>query len=272
MIIDDEHRMVFVHIPKCGGTSVKRNLGEFDSSRGGFRRKSDHPTLGTIHLSHIPLRFLKVFYFEEFEKVAAYQAFALTRDPLDRFASATFQRLMEFRGIPRMSITSEMAVKEARAVTEWLNDRDEFCDLEYIHFSRQIDYVELDGRRIVENVFALENIAGLAEAMERLVGVTFDPDFRENTNFASGNHLINILRAAKPVYSRLTSWEFREQVLLRLRQWDLLSPNSLYRDFRRDRHIAKFVEDYYSKDFDLYRTALSRKPQMGGAEAIEAGS
>lgn len=264
MIIDDAHRAAFVHIPKCGGTSVSLQFSELDSYAGAFRRKGVHPALGSIHYAHIPLAHLEQHYPDEFEKIATYQSFALVRDPHDRFASATFQRLEEFGGASRLNVTSKLditskqALGEAREVIRWLADRDTFCDLEYIHFSRQIDYVELRGQRIVDHVFPLENISDMAAALEAFCGIRFDPERRENTNFASNNRLLAMLHVAKPIYSRLTSWEFRKRVVGTLRRWNMHGPDSLYAELRQDPEVSSFVGDYYAMDFALYRSAKAR--------------
>jgi len=258
MIIDDTHRTAFVHIPKCGGTSISLQFGEFDSYGGAFRRKGVHPTLGAIHYAHIPLRYLKQCYPVEFQKVSTYRSFALTRDPHARFASATFQRLEEFGGVPKLHITGELALREARAVIRWLTERESFCDLEYIHFSRQIDYVSLDGRQVVGDVYPLERIAALATALEANCHIRFDPLRRENTNFASTNRLLSFLRLAKPIYSRLTTWALRERLLLMLKAGRFQSSDSLYLRLSEDPRVGAFVEDYYAEDFALHRAAVAR--------------
>ena len=270
MIIDDTHETAFVHVPKCGGTSISLQFGALDSYGGAFRGKGVHPALGAIHYAHIPLSFLRRCYPAEFGKIRAYQSFALTRDPHTRFASATFQRVEEFLGVPKLKITRARALEEARAVARWLAGHGPFCDLEYIHFSRQVDYVALDGERIVDVVFPIEDIAELAAALEARCHVPFDPERRENTNFGSGSGLLGMLHLAKPLYSRLTTWAFRERLLLMAKRWKINGPQALYDDFRRDRQISDFVEDYYADDFKLYRDA--QIGPGGSTRARAAGS
>ena len=267
MIIDDTHRAAFVHIPKCAGTSVRRQLEPLNSYGDFFERSGTHPTLGLIHYGHVPLRFLRQCFPAEFDKLRAYRCFALTREPHARFASATFQRLEEFRGVPKQRVTAKLAISEARSVIAWLSDRGPFCDFEYIHFSRQIDYVALEGERIVENVFALENIEQMASGLEAAFGVRVDPERRDNTNLASGNRLFELLLRAKPVYSRLTTWAFRERLLLLLRRSVLQRPEALYEALRKDPEISRFVESYYAEDFQLYRASRARSDDASAGAA-----
>jgi len=211
-----------------------------------------------IHFSHIPLFYLRQEFPEAYEKIVRYRTFALCRDPHDRFASATFQRMEEFKGIPPLQITSDVALAEAREVIDWLAPRERFCDLEYIHFTRQSDYVQLDGAQLVGEVFRLEDMDAFGRALGGCFGVEFDPERRENTNAASLNSVFTAIRPLKPIYSRLTSWKFREGLLHLMQRWKLRSPASLYARFREDEAIRAFVEAYYAADFALRRTAEVR--------------
>jgi hypothetical protein len=272
MIIDDNHRVVFVHIPKCGGTSVARQFGQLDTSRL-FRRKGEHDRLGLIHYAHIPLYYLRDHYPDEFAKVAAYDSFALLRDPHARFASATFQRIEEFGGVPRIQITGKRALAEARQVIHWLKQRDRFCDLEYIHFSRQCDYIFLDGEQIVRNIYTIEDMQIFGEDLGRITLLNFDADRRENANFASPySGVFALLHGLKPIYSRLTSWALRERILLLLQSWNLQKPTSMYEAFRRDPEISDFVESYYAEDFALRRAAQQRMETLKAARSLGPGA
>jgi hypothetical protein len=268
VVIDDTHRLVFVHIPKCGGTSIRAALSAFDSLQGEFAKKGVHPILGPIFFGHLPLAFVERHYPSQWEKLLTYESLAVARDPFERFSSATIQRLKEFRGEIDLKITTSMALNEAHKTIQWLSRRGTFCDMEYIHFSRQIDYVELEGRRMVTNIFAIEHLAALATVLETRYGLHLDPERRENATFASDNRLLARLRVAKPVYKRLTSWTFRERMLVLMRRLRLHTPTSLYEAFRRDSQIRDFVEDYYADDFALHRAAraepygLSSRPSL----------
>ena len=264
MIIDDVHQVAFVHIPKCGGTSVSLQLSAVDSYAGAFRKKGMHAELAAIHYAHIPLVFLREYYPTEFQKISRYRGYALTRDPYERFASATFQRLEEFQGIRKIDVTRSTAIEEAREVAHWLDDHSSFCTLEYIHFSRQTDYVAIDGQPVVSEVFALEHLSDLIAALQRDCKIPLDADRRENTNFASGNRLLSVIHLAKPIYSRLTPWSFRERVLLAMRRRKGRGPDGLYDAFRQDGELSSFVERYYAEDFELYRNALKHHDERDG--------
>jgi hypothetical protein len=258
MIIDDAHQAAFVHIPKCGGASAVTQLGQFDSCGGAFRRIGEHPALGPIHYAHIPLRYLQQCFPDEFTKIATYQSFALVRDPQDRFASAVFQRIHENTGVSKLDITADAAIFEAYNVIKWLESRTNFCDLEYIHFARQIDYITIDQDSIVKHVFPLTHLAEFAKSLMTHCNIRFDPTQHENVNFASNNRILAMLRTAKPIYSRLTGWSLRKRILLRLKALGMQGPDRLYAELSDRSEISTFVKDYYAADFVAYRSATAR--------------
>jgi hypothetical protein len=272
MIIDDDHAFAFLHIPKCAGTAVRRQLESIDSFQGYFHNRRHHDRLGVIDFGHIPLAFLASDFPDAFDKIGRYETFVLVREPHARFASATFQRLHDFRGIVQTAATAEVAIREAEFMIEWLEARGPFCDDGYIHFARQIDYVALDGRQIVRNIYALEDMERFGEAIRRTTGAKFDALRRENTNFASTSRVVAMLRNIKPLYSRFTSWRQREQILLFLRRWKLQAPDALYSKFRNNKKISDFVESYYAADFDLYEAAAARaKAASERQQTVPAG-
>ena len=271
MFIDDQRRVAIIHVPKCGGTSVTSQLEAFDSYQGAFRRRGAHPQLGPLDFTHIPLRALAEHFPAEFDKVARYESFALTRDPHERFASATFHRLQEYQGVGKLDASLDAALAEARAVMAWLGGRGAFHDPAYIHFCPQTDFVMLDGRRVVRHIFAVEDMGKMARVLESTCGLRIDADRRENTNYASANRLFSILHAAKPVYSRLTTWRFRKRIMATLQKLKLQSADSLYKAIARDSEITRFVEDYYAADFELYRLA-ARSPETRGESILSIRS
>lgn len=258
MIIDDTHQVVFVHIPKCGGTSVRRQLALLDSYAGAFYGRKPHARLGELDYCHIPLPFLRSDFPVEMEKVERYRAFALVRDPHARFVSATFERLALFGGVRRTTATAEIALQAAGEAIRWLEPRESFSDPGYIHFARQADYICLAGRRVVDNVYPLDDLQAFGAELQRLTGAEFDAARRENTNFASPSRALTILHAAKPIYSRVTTWRQREKILKLMHRWKLQSPDALYAAFRKDPTISSFVESYYADDLALYKAAKAR--------------
>lgn len=86
MIVSDSHRFIFLHNPKCGGTSIRHVLSRYDSLNNGFWRKTDE-RLPRHDLAHMEAAYIKDFFPEIWEKIGTYFVFGFTREPLSRFLS-----------------------------------------------------------------------------------------------------------------------------------------------------------------------------------------
>ena len=72
MIICDSRQFVFIHNPKCAGTSVRSALQPYDSTGLLFAR---HDTWNgyKVETTHLPLFMMQVAYPTYFEKYSQYQ-------------------------------------------------------------------------------------------------------------------------------------------------------------------------------------------------------
>jgi hypothetical protein len=86
MIVSDSHRFIFLHNPKCGGTSIRHVLSKYDSFNNSFWRKTDE-RLPRHDLAHMEAAYIKDFFPEIWEKTSTYFVFGFTREPLSRFLS-----------------------------------------------------------------------------------------------------------------------------------------------------------------------------------------
>jgi hypothetical protein len=170
-----------MHIPKCAGTSIgtaldpiasfplksfAENLGKNieDTANALSDFGFEHDTLGKMHQMHIPLSYLESDFPNTLQLLKeAKNSFAILRDPRDRFISAIFQNLREFEHMGASDITEDIIREKAEHVCDWLSRRDRFCDLEYIHFTRQVDYLKLDETFLVKKLFALEHMHEVEE-------------------------------------------------------------------------------------------------------------
>lgn len=106
MPVDHEHRIIFVHIPKTGGTSVLTLLGLWAPARA--------PNFGTlfgdvgdVDLQHLTLSQLQPFLTPE--EFRTYFKFAIVRNPWDRAVSAAFWQTR----------FPETGVRDLRDYVEW---------------------------------------------------------------------------------------------------------------------------------------------------------
>lgn len=183
----DKSALFFIHIPKCAGTDIGKAMGA--AARYPFEEMAAdigipladldparcfHPTLGLIAPTHIPLPFLESHFPRVWALFSGATSFALVREPRARFISALTQRLMEFKGTGAIRLDDDLVQREAAEVCEWLEARGSFCDLEYVHFTRQVDHITLNGEQRVDHVFPLERTDAMAAWLAREQGLPIE--------------------------------------------------------------------------------------------------
>src|SRR6185503_15431882 len=139
MVICDGLQLAFIHIPKCAGTSIRRALAPFDSTRldGYF----DFPDGGRQHLHHLPLAVVKRHLPEIFTRIERYESYAVLREPRERFASALLQYLRSFRGLRPGRGDPGLFQAQGRELCRRLAASDAAREPELMHFIPQRDFV-----------------------------------------------------------------------------------------------------------------------------------
>jgi hypothetical protein len=263
MIISDEKRFVLVHVPKCAGTSIRKQIRHLDSYDGGFDKIEDHPELGRIHYAHIPLCYLERHFPGEYGKLTEYRSYALVREPGHRFLSAVLQRMREFRNYSSPSeLTLKAVLDEASQVIDWLQQRKTFCDVEFIHFARQSDFIYNGNTKIVANVYRLEDFPLMADEFARRFAVKLSSEQTANQSFVASVPLVGgIQKALRPIYKQVLSAPVRRKaaqflVYVGARE----KADALYEKALKDRSLMNFIKHYYERDFALY-DALGSAPE-----------
>jgi hypothetical protein len=269
MIVSDQHQFVFIHIPKCGGTFVREKLDSFDSRCGRFSgRVENHGAIGQLDYVHIPLFVLREHFAEEFVAITDYWSLAIMRDPFSRFASSISQRLRKYSDLP----IQKRSLSDVRAVIgqciDYLYNRPQSQDLlppEYIHFQKQIDYIELDGKRIPDALYTVEEIDILLSDLgrrigENLLGAGIQQGARpaNRTVVFRSDLLRRVIETPRPVTDRLgrvlpekTKQTIRDKVYVP-RDQQMKVPFGAP-------EVREFIQDYYSDDIALYKELSLRR-------------
>ena len=260
MIICDDRQFAFIHIPKCAGSSVRRALRPLDTSSEAFFRIADHPVMGPVHLAHLTLANLAEFYPETFEKLARYRSMAIVRDPLDRFTSAVFQRLREFRHVPQSAITRELFQTDAEVVISNLQSAPARIDLQYVHFNRQCDFIEFDGNILIGNLFALERMPEAADFIRQHTGIEIDEYRRNPTTELRFAAVRPMQRLFRDRYAKLVSAERRAHIREAMTRAGFYSEVPKNKFVEPGGPIDRFVHDYYARDFAIHDRLLQQSP------------
>jgi hypothetical protein len=97
MIVSHADRFVFIHNPKCAGTSFRNALQRYYDKSEALWFRSPNTYFGCeIDLGHLRLWELFALYPAIFESIPRYNSLVLVRNPYERFISALAQYLTWF--------------------------------------------------------------------------------------------------------------------------------------------------------------------------------
>ena len=263
MIISDEHGFVFVHIPKCAGTTVRKFLKKFNCRKDTLYGFDNHPDLGRLDMGHIPLFTLREHFFSDFEALQIYWSFAVVRNPFDRFVSSLSERFKTHKG-KSIKQCSEKEIRSAiRETIEYLTEN-ENCLLshEFIHFQKQVDYIKLDGEQIIESLYTIEQIDELVADFQSKIGSRLENSFSHpsntyfNRSFVYRNHFLRIAHVTLGYKLNSVVKVLPESIKQKARDYVYASPNNKLSDILEKDHVQAFIRDYYSDDIILYQGVL----------------
>ncbi len=132
-----------------------------DETGGRFERSQPDDRFGRVHRAHLPLWLLEDLYPEDFAALQGFDCFAVLRDPRARFASALAQRIEQFGKQDPFALSPSDLRREVDTVIAFLEAEPDSPALEFCHFIRQRDFVELRGTRMVTHLYRLEDVARL---------------------------------------------------------------------------------------------------------------
>lgn len=272
MLYLQAHNLAFIHVPKNAGKSVDRalrphgslNFDDFARDCGVSADRAeqimgenvqDFLGLGPVKPIHLPLAYVEAHLPSCWSTLQQANSFIFVRSPRSRFFSALLQRLGEYADVQALRADDPRVKLEAQRVCAWLDGRGPFCDMQYIHFARQVDYAELGGERIVSAIFPLDR-ADLAEqwALHRTgltLQIAHDHARREPRKWAR-----SIQPAARFLGRKLLPDAVREAVYPLWKNSGLFANASgRYDSVSLGTDVEQFISAYYADDAALYDEA-----------------
>ena len=165
MIISDTKRFIFIHVPKCAGTSVRSILSKHDTRNNFYwmhhllpGATKDHQPL-PVDKAHMPLSILKNLYPNDFNLIFEYTTFAVSRHPRTRLISAFFEsrrKLLEMAKTKREKAI-ELTRKIFREYICSLTANANFLHPEFVHATPQSLFHMYRGKMMTDVVITLEN-------------------------------------------------------------------------------------------------------------------
>ncbi|MFC3100231.1 sulfotransferase family 2 domain-containing protein [Altererythrobacter lauratis] len=271
MIVSDTYRFAFIHIPKCAGTTVRAALEQFDERQEVMTRGLDaHPTRPFTYapapgapfadFHHLTLAQVQRWFPAELARVEASRSFAVIRDPHERLISALSQRLKQFHGLavedlPPARIAD--ALEEALAHLDDLLASGNDLPFDFVHFQPQADYIALDGRRIVREVYGMNQMVQFHAAMAAHFaphGIAIAPFhlMRENTSKTHRFKMLHKVMTASEGATRAAKAMLPAAVKRRLRGALYRERGDALRDLVQSPRVRAFVARHYAHDLQLW--------------------
>ena len=163
MIISDTNSFIFIHVPKCAGTSIRSILGKYDARNNFYwshllipgGTKNDY----YIDKAHMSLKTLKRLYPNDFHLISEYTTFALSRHPRKRLISAFLEPRQEL--LSRAKIKSDEGIRTTRRFFQryihLLTTNADFLHYAFVHATPQSQYHIHRGKMMTDVVIKLEN-------------------------------------------------------------------------------------------------------------------
>ena len=260
MIISDSKRFVFIHIPKCGGTSVRQQLSFLDERGGAYEaRIYEHPAIGATDFVHLPLATLKAFFPEEYERVQSYRSFAILREPHERFQSAVAQFCNYQTDTPFKLLSTKALETLVRGLADRLESQAARLQSTMplppplIHFQPQRDYIFCGEQRIVQTITPIDELYSLEAELQFFLGhkVSFEEKANQSLYYKSerSRRILNAVNRITPAPGRFIPSFMR--IFLGRALYD--SKPKAVRDLFESDFVVEFVESFYANDLVLWQ-------------------
>jgi hypothetical protein len=264
MIISPRHQFVFVHIPKCAGTSIRHQLRDCDPDHIFIGKPGLHPELGKIDYAHIPIPQLKAHFPEDFAYLRDYESFALVRDPLDRFGSAIRQVLWQYGNQPMTLLSPQEQRQRTLDILEKLPSQIDSPSYQYIFFARQADYIFDGERQLVDHVLPISLVPQILDHFSARCGVKLDRERRSNQNVelrvkGLGNLAFAVNRTARKLLPAQAHTRLKAAALSLIAQKKTAAEASGILDLPE---VRDFVSRHYARDLEIFRRAESQIPAL----------
>ncbi|WP_171054659.1 sulfotransferase family 2 domain-containing protein [Roseovarius arcticus] len=258
--MSDRYRFVFIHVPKCAGTSVRAAVLPFHDADSRFLKEVErHPDFGDIDFRHLPLALLREIDPDAFEKLKTYDSFALLRDPFQRFRSALAQRAKMYLGKEFAQLDQSDIRAEIGRVFDYLQAEPRVIKPEFIHFSRQSDFVAIDGTQLVRHLYPIERLDLLGAALGRLIGTDDLPIGHANETMVFRHpQLKALLRSSSSAARWLLPGAVHEALRVHTRRKLMKPGGTAPLPMFDDVSVQAFISSYYSADITLYKAASAK--------------
>ena len=260
MIIDDVNKVIFVHIPKCAGSTIRQQLERYDTTGNKFTNyvnKTDYDK--PIDMTHIPLCELERNFNSTFEKFKQYNSYAVIRDPYKRFSSSLYEHLS-------MYVVKNIKALSPDEVSYYINEiinklkvykDDEILPYQLIHFQKQTTYIKYNDIQ-VKNIYPSSSVSKLFEDLAKVYN---EKSFIDNKNireneavFYKSRNYRFIAKVILPLYLSIGKSIIPDLYKKKLQNMFYIDKSSAVDYLFESEHVKEFIADYYHLDIQAYNS------------------
>ena len=275
-----ESNLLFLHIPKAAGSSVKITItpwsrtiepelvadlgeGNVDLTVGRFKGYVEHPDIGRIHHAHMPMPYVAEYFPATFKLVQGADCFAIMRHPRKRFVSSVSQYLREFKGIGASRLTPRMVMESAQEVAAEIADKAFLVEPRHMHFGRQRSFVENPANPIKVTMFTTEQLPQVESFLRSRTGREDVVIGRQNATVVPKSGFRAVHGALANVGTLLPKkWRYHgRKAMMRL---PFYQTSFNIREVTFDPEVEAFIDEYYAADRELYEQVLAEPGHVIG--------
>lgn len=172
MIVSHTNRFIFLHNPKCAGTSFRESIAGYHDDAETFWKWHRHDYFSNqVDYGHLRLWELHAIFPHIFSLIPEYNSLVLVRNPYERFISALAEHLTTLHhNLDIYSTPAELQARYAeRFIEEELRMERVLGNVTFIHFSLQIWFIRLGEQQMVRHVLPVpRDDAGWADVFGKL--------------------------------------------------------------------------------------------------------
>lgn len=253
MIISRRTKTAFIHIPKNGGTTVRRQMLQLHDIEASFAAAANLAGIGRVHLAHLPIRTIQEHFPEVYQILLTCQVFAVCRDPFSRFRSSVSQHFKLYKNIAIASLDEAELRSRILGLIDEIETSPDVLPIKLNHFIRQTEM--LDDEMDV-SLFALEDLADMMERISARTGIPMRHDRKDNETISLRDERLRkpLSLIAVELEKRLPSPAY--QTLQKLAKRALQKPiPEKTEDIFHSPEIMDFVKTHYADDVKLHQSA-----------------
>lgn len=191
-MIDHKNKVIFIHIPKCAGSSVEYFFGikPFDWQIPNYKNLTGWCEKRKIHLHHAtPKELLETELIDE-QTWHSYKKFTIVRNPWGR-AYSDFVWLNRFNFI---NCSFEDFLLKKGKLSKILTDQSH-KSYRGDHLYPQVDFLKIEGKIVIDNILRFENLKVEFEGFLKSNGISqqhLPHDKKSKKHFKHYSHFYNV--------------------------------------------------------------------------------